>query len=155
MATSLDRFLERAAALGLDIEPRRFPDGTRTAHDAAAAVDCEVDQIVKSLVFVADGEPILALTSGAHRVDTDALAGVLGAQEVRKATADEARNATGYAIGGTPPVGHDTTLRTIIDPHLLRFPVVWAAAGTPQDVFPISSDRLLEVTGAKVEDVTE
>lgn len=155
MANGRDRFLERAAAAGIDVTPQRFPDGTRTAVDAAEAVGCEVDQIVKSLVFTADGEPVLVLTSGANRVDTARLAAALGADEVLKATADEVRDATGYAIGGTPPVCHDRTLMTLIDPHLLTLPVLWAAAGTPHDVFAISSDRLLEVTAARVEDVTE
>ncbi len=154
MASGDERFLARAAAAGLDVDPRRFPDGTRTAADAAAAVGCAVDQIVKSLVFVADGEPVLVLTSGANRVDTTRLAAALGAGEVRKADADEARQATGYAIGGTPPLGHDRMLVTLVDPHLLRFDVVWAAAGTPTDVFAIDAERLLEVTGARVEDVT-
>lgn len=155
MADARERFLERATAAGLEVTPKRFPDGTRTALDAAAAVGCDVDQIVKSLVFMADGQPVLALTSGANRVDTDKLADALGAQEVRKATADEVRAATGYVIGGTPPIGHDTSLMTVIDPRLLELEVVWAAAGTPHDVFAIDSDQLLEVTAARVVDVTE
>jgi prolyl-tRNA editing enzyme YbaK/EbsC (Cys-tRNA(Pro) deacylase) len=154
VANGRERFLERATAAGLEVAPQRFPDGTRTAAEAADAVGCEVDQIVKSLVFVADGAPVLALTSGAHRVDTARLATALGARDVRKADADEARRATGYAIGGTPPIGHDSALVTLIDPHLLTFPVVWAAAGTPTDVFPVAPDRLLAVTAARVEDVT-
>ena len=150
-----ERFLERARDLGLTVRSARFPDGTRTAVDAAAAVGCEVAQIVKSLVFVVDGEPVLALTSGANRVDTVRLAEALGAGGARKADADEVRAATGYAIGGTPPVGHDQRLRTVLDPGLLGFDEVWAAAGTPQDVFPVAPDRLAELTGAEVVDVTE
>lgn len=155
MATGRERFLERAGELGLRVAPSRFPDGTRTAVEAAGAVGCVVDQIVKSLVFVVDDEPVLALTSGANRVDTDRLADALGAAEARKADADEVRTATGYAIGGTPPVGHDQPLRTILDPRLLDFDEVWAAAGTPMDVFPLSPVRLRELTGAEVVDVTE
>lgn len=150
-----ERFLARADELGLQVDHRRFPDGTRTAVDAANAVGCDVDQIVKSLVFVADGEPVLALTSGAHRVDTGRLAAVLGADAVRKADADEVRQATGYAIGGTPPVGHPRPLRTLLDPRLLEFPEVWAAAGTPMDVFPVAPARLRELADAEVVDVTE
>lgn len=155
MAGGRERFLERAAAVGLEVEPQRFPAGTRTALEAAAAVGCELDQIVKSLIFVADGRQVLALTSGGHRVDTARLAATLGADDVRKADADEVRSATGYAIGGTPPIGHDTDLVTLIDPHLLDYDVVWAAAGTPMDVFPLVPERLLELTGGRVEDVTE
>lgn len=150
-----ERFVERAAGLGLDVRPRRFPDGTRTAVDAAEAVGCDVAQIVKSLVFVVDGEPVLALTSGAHRVDTRRLASALDAEAARKADADEVRSATGYAIGGTPPVGHDQQLRTLLDPRLLDFDEVWAAAGTPMDVFPVAPATLLELAGAEVVDVTE
>ncbi|MBW3621403.1 MAG: YbaK/EbsC family protein [Actinobacteria bacterium] len=150
-----ERFLARAEELGLEVEHRRFPDGTRTAVQAADAVGCEVDQIVKSLVFVADGEPVLALTSGAHRVDTGRLATALGAESVRKADADEVRGATGYAIGGTPPVGHTRPLRTLLDPRLLDFEEVWAAAGTPMDVFPLAPTRLRELADAEVVDVTE
>lgn len=155
MATGRERFLERADALGLDVRPRTFPDGTRTAVDAAEAVGCDVAQIVKSLVFVVDDEPVLALTSGAHRVDTGRLAAALGSTRARKADADEVRSATGYAIGGTPPVGHDQRLRTLLDPRLLEFDEVWAAAGTPMDVFPVAPARLQELADAEVVDVTE
>ncbi|MFU8839478.1 MAG: YbaK/EbsC family protein [Nitriliruptoraceae bacterium] len=148
-----DRFLERAAALGVEVQPRRFPDGTRTAADAAAAVGCDVAQIVKSLVFVADGRPVLVLTSGANRVDEAKLAAAIGATEVRKATADEVRAATGYAIGGTPPFGHDTPLEVLCDAHLLDHEVVWAAAGTPMDVFDLTPATLLRASGAVRADV--
>lgn len=144
------RFLERARAAGLDPEVRTFPDGTRTAADAAAAVGCEVAAIVKSLVFVADGQPVLALTSGANRADESALAAALGASELRKADADEVRAATGYAIGGTPPVGHDTELPVVCDRDLTELDEIWAAAGTPSTVFPSTPDQLLAATGARV-----
>jgi prolyl-tRNA editing enzyme YbaK/EbsC (Cys-tRNA(Pro) deacylase) len=148
-----DRFRERAAALGVDVRARRFPDGTRTAVQAAAAVGCDVAQIVKSLVFIADARPVLVLTSGAKRVDEAKLAAATGATEVRKATADEVRAATGYAIGGTPPFGHDTPLEVLCDAHLLRHEVVWAAAGTPTDVFDLSPDTLLAASGGTPADV--
>lgn len=159
MATGRERFEERAAAAGLTIEARSFPEGTRTAGDAAAAIGCDVAQIVKSLVFVArtaDREvPILALTSGANRVDTTALAHLAGADAIRKADAREVRDATGYAIGGAPPFGHTTTLPTFVDPDLLDHDVVWAAAGTPTEVFPLSPDDLVAVTGAVTGPFTE
>jgi prolyl-tRNA editing enzyme YbaK/EbsC (Cys-tRNA(Pro) deacylase) len=147
---SVARFLERARALGLDPQVHTFPEGTRTAADAAAAVGCEVAAIVKSLVFVADGRAVLALTSGANRADERALAAALGVDELRKATADEVRSATGYAIGGTPPVGHDTELPVLCDADLTELGEVWAAAGTPSTVFPLTPDQLLGATEARV-----
>src|SRR6188508_3775782 len=99
MAKSITRFLAAAAERGLTVEPRRFPEGTKTAQDAARAIGCDVDQIVKSLVFVADGEPFLALTAGSNRADQAKLAALLNADHVRRADAEEARAATGYGIG--------------------------------------------------------
>jgi iron-sulfur cluster assembly accessory protein len=119
VSRALSRVEEAARGLGLSLEVRRFPQGTKTAADAARAVDCEVGQIVKSLVFVADGEPFLALTSGANRADVRKLAEVVGASEVRRASPEEARRATGFAIGGTPPFGHPTKLRVVVDRDLL------------------------------------
>jgi prolyl-tRNA editing enzyme YbaK/EbsC (Cys-tRNA(Pro) deacylase) len=150
---AVDRFLARALAAGLDPDVRTFPAGTRTAADAAAAVGCDVAQIVKSLVFVADGCPVLALTSGANRVDEAALAAHLGATEVRKASADEVRAATGYAIGGTPPVGHDTPLRVVCDRDLTGYDEVWAAAGNASTVFPLAPDDLIAAADATVVDL--
>jgi prolyl-tRNA editing enzyme YbaK/EbsC (Cys-tRNA(Pro) deacylase) len=147
---AVTRFLERARAVGLDPEVRTFPAGTRTAADAAAAIGCEEAAIVKSLVFVADGRPVLALTSGANRVAEAALAELLGATELRKATAEEVRDATGYAIGGTPPVGHDTDLPVVCDQDLTVLDEVWAAAGTPATVFPMAPAALLAATDARV-----
>lgn len=152
MANGRDRFEARARANGVTVATRSFPEGTRTADDAAAAIGCEVAQIVKSLVFVAEAEgrefPLLALTSGANRVDPVALAHAASAERVRKADADEARRATGYAIGGTPPFGHDHPLPTFVDPDLLQHEIVWAAAGTPQEVFPLTPEELVGTTGA-------
>ena len=146
-----ERFAAAATAMGLDIDVRRFPQGTRTAVEAAAAVGCELGQIVKSLVFECDGEPVLALTSGAKRVDTAALGRVLGGS-VRRADADTVRDATGYSIGGTPPFGHTRPLRTAIDASLLQHEKVWAAAGTPDTVFEISSAALARCTSGTVAD---
>jgi prolyl-tRNA editing enzyme YbaK/EbsC (Cys-tRNA(Pro) deacylase) len=154
--TATDRFRTLAAALGVEVAVSEFPEGTRTAADAAAAVGCHVDAIVKSLVFMADDRPVLALTSGGNRVDESRLAAAVGATMVRKASADEARAATGYAIGGTPPFGHTGAGvdHVLIDPALLAHVQVWAAAGTPSSVFPISPSRLTSAAGARATDVT-
>lgn len=148
MSTS-DRFRAAARALGLDPDVHRFPDGTKTAQDAARAIGCALGQIVKSLVFMAGETPVLVLTSGANRVDTDALAGLCGATEARRATPEEARAATGYAVGGTPPFGHPATVPAFVDEDLLKFEVVWAAAGTPDSVFPLSPADLVRLAEAR------
>jgi prolyl-tRNA editing enzyme YbaK/EbsC (Cys-tRNA(Pro) deacylase) len=145
----MDRFVASAAELGLRVEPRQFPEGTKTAQDAARAIGCDVDQIVKSLVFVADGEPFLALTAGSNRADQAKLAALLGAGEVRRADAEEARAATGYGIGGTPPFGHPRQLRVLVDRDLLAHDEVWAAAGTPDSVFPLTPDDLVRASGGE------
>jgi prolyl-tRNA editing enzyme YbaK/EbsC (Cys-tRNA(Pro) deacylase) len=147
--------VQAGRSLGLDLEVREFPDGTRTAVDAARAVGCAVDQIVKSLVFVADDAPVLVLTSGGNRVDPAKVARRTGAAAVRKADADEARAATGFAIGGTPPFGHPHRLDVLVDRDLTRFEVLWAAAGTPRHVFPITPAALLDASGGLVADVAE
>jgi prolyl-tRNA editing enzyme YbaK/EbsC (Cys-tRNA(Pro) deacylase) len=156
-SAATERFRALAQTVGVEVAVSEFPEGTRTATDAAAAVGCHVDAIVKSLVFVADGRAVLALTSGGSRVDELRLAAATGAAEVRKATADEARAATGYAIGGTPPFAHtgDGVAEVLIDPRLLAHDEVWAAAGTPSTVFPIAPARLAQVAGARTVDVTE
>lgn len=130
---------------------RRFPDGTRTAVEAAAAVGCELGQIVKSLVFLCDGAAVLALTSGANRVDTKRLGAILGGK-ITRADADGVREATGYAIGGTPPFSHARPLQAVVDPALLTYETVWAAAGTPDTVFELTPDDLLRASGAEVAD---
>jgi prolyl-tRNA editing enzyme YbaK/EbsC (Cys-tRNA(Pro) deacylase) len=142
------RFAELAADLGVELEITRYPEGTRTAADAARAIGCDVAAIVKSLVFVVNGVPVLALTSGANRVDVERLGAIFDAPRARQATADEVRDATGFAIGGTPPFG--VQLPTLFDADLLDHETVWAAAGTPDSVFPIAPLRLIEVTGARV-----
>ena len=150
---AIDRFIGEAEASGLDIEVQRYPDGTRTAADAAAAVGCKIDQIVKSLVFMADVRPILILCSGARRVDEEKLAEYIGT-EIRIAGASEVRAATGYAIGGTPPLGHTVPLKTVVDPHLMEFEEISAAAGTPDSVFPIKPKELVKATSGAVVAVT-
>ena len=155
MARAVDRFLAAAEVVGVTAEVRRFPAGTRTAPDAARAVGCQVGQIVKSLVFVADGTPFIALTSGANRADPARLAEVIGAREVRRATPEEAREATGFAIGGTPPFGHPRRLRILMDSDLPGYDVVWAAAGAPDAVFPVTPKDLLAATAAEVADFKE
>jgi prolyl-tRNA editing enzyme YbaK/EbsC (Cys-tRNA(Pro) deacylase) len=151
--------IEAGRALGVDVAVRAFPDGTRTAADAARALGVEIDQIVKSLVFMVDGggegRPVLVLTSGGHRVDAGKVAARVGGGSVRKADAAEVRAATGYAIGGVAPFGYPAELQALVDPNLIRFDTVWAAAGTPNHVFPIDRDALLRVTGARPADVTE
>ena len=134
---------------GVEVDVRTFPQGTRTAQDAAAAIGVEVGQIVKSLVFARDGAPVLALVSGANRADEQRLAEAFGGP-VDRASAEDVRAWTGYAIGGIPPVGHAQPLETVLDEDLLRYAVVWAAAGTPTDVFAISPDDLVRVTDGRV-----
>jgi prolyl-tRNA editing enzyme YbaK/EbsC (Cys-tRNA(Pro) deacylase) len=156
MADAVERFRQAAAGAGLPaIDVHRFPEGTRTAGDAARAVGCELGQIVKSLVFVADGEPFLALTSGPNRADTGRLAALLGAAGVRRAGADEVRAATGFAIGRTPPFGHPGKLRVLVDRDLLGFEVVWAAAGAPDAVFPLTPRELLRACAGQPADFKE
>ena len=150
---AIERFTEEAEASGLQVEVQRYPDGTRTAADAAAAVGCHVDQIVKSLVFMADVRPILVLCSGGRRVDEERLATYVGT-EIRIAGASEVRAATGFAIGGTPPLGHTVPLRTVVDPHLMDFDEVWAAAGTTDSVFPVKPKDLVQATSGAVVSVT-
>lgn len=140
---------------GVDLAIQEFPEGTKTAEEAAAAVGCAVGQIASGLVFVADGEPVVVVTSGASRVSEAALAAELGAGEVGMADPDTVREATGYAIGGVPPFGHDRELPTLVDEDLLAHDEVWAAAGTPEAVFPIDPDRLVEFAGARPADVAE
>jgi prolyl-tRNA editing enzyme YbaK/EbsC (Cys-tRNA(Pro) deacylase) len=122
---------------------REFPEGTRTAQDAAAAIGCEVGQIVKSLVFLRDGEPVLVLCSGANTVDAQRLG-------LTKADADVVRRATGFAIGGVPPYAHPAPLETVVDEDLMRYDEIWAAAGTPRSVFPLTPAQLVERSGGTI-----
>ena len=153
MSDAVDRFLAAAADLGMTPRVTRYPTGTRTAREAAAAVGCELAQIVKSLVFVTDGRVVIALVSGADRVDTALLGAAAGAAGSRQARADEVAEATGFAIGGVPPFGHAGRLETFCDRRLLDFDVVWAAAGTPDACFPIAPGELAGLAGATVVDI--
>lgn len=127
---------------------------TRTAQEAADAVRCAIGQIVKSLVFVADDRPLIALVSGENRVDLGKLERLLGTS-VRRATADEAKEATGYAIGGVPPLGYATEMSVLVDETLLKYEQVWAAAGHPHSVFPVEPAELVRACGGRVVDLKE
>jgi prolyl-tRNA editing enzyme YbaK/EbsC (Cys-tRNA(Pro) deacylase) len=144
--------LRSAGVAGAD-RIRHIPDGARTAAEAAAALGVEVGAIANSLVFVADGSPILVMTSGGHRVDTVALAARIGVASIDRATPEIVRSATGQAIGGVAPVGHPVPLRTIVDPVLATFPEIWAAAGHSHAVFPLTYEELVRITGGTVVDV--
>ena len=134
---------------------RRFPDATRTAAEAAAAIGCELAQICKSLVFEGDGVPVLVLMDGASRVDVELVRRELGAEKVSRAKADVVRETTGYAIGGVPPFGHRTRTRVLADRALLDHDTVWAAAGTPHAVFPMDPKSLIAHAGGTLVDVRE
>jgi Cys-tRNA(Pro) deacylase len=155
LAASAQRVADAARHLGLVIEVRDFPGGTRTAEDAARAIGVTVGQIVKSLVFMADGAPVVCLVSGSNRVDTTRLAGAIGAAKIARADADTVREATGYAVGGVPPFGHAKLMPVYCDRDLLSFEIVWAAAGTPMSVFSVDPRALVEACGATVVDLKE
>lgn len=145
--------MDAAAARGVTVEVTRFPAGTATAGEAAAAIGCDVAAICKSIVLMADDEPVIVLISGSHRVDERKVAAEVGADDARMATAAEAQAATGSPIGGTAPYGQPEGIRLLLDDELLAEEEVWAAAGSPDAVFPIAPDQLLETSGAEVADV--
>src|SRR5256885_3548389 len=156
MALSMDqrpsapqRVQAALSAAGLAARIEEFPSSTRTAQEAADAVGTGVGQIVKSLVFLAGGEAVLALVSGANRLDPARL-GALTGLDIGKADADAVRRATRYSIGGVPPTGFPAPIPTFIDRDLLQYDVVWAAAGTPRHVFPIAPQDLVRITGGRV-----
>ncbi|MEY9991983.1 prolyl-tRNA editing enzyme YbaK/EbsC (Cys-tRNA(Pro) deacylase) [Streptomyces sp. V4I8] len=154
----MTRFTDALRELGLtdlDARIRHFPEGARTAAEAAAAIGCELSQICKSLIFAADGVPVLVLMDGASRVDVELVRKELGAQKVTRAKADVVRETTGYAIGGVPPFGHRTKTRVLADRSLLGHELVWAAAGNPHAVFPMAPKDLVTHAGATVVDVRE
>lgn len=140
------RVVAAARELGLDIEPRRYAEGAKTAADAAAAIGVDVGQIVKSLIFGVDGEIVLAYVSGSNQLDEQKLALAAGGTTCARVDADVVRETTGYPIGGVPPFGHKNPLRVFIDPDLLQHPEVWAAAGTWHDVFGVEPHRLVEAS---------
>lgn len=137
-------------AAGIPGEIVVLPDAASTAALAAAALGVEVGAIANSLVFQCDGAPLLVMTSGAHRVDTAALADRLGRDRISRATPDQVREATGQAIGGVAPTGHPAPLETLVDEDLARYPQIWAAGGTPHTVFPMTFDELVRLTGGRV-----
>ncbi|WP_436901242.1 YbaK/EbsC family protein [Halovenus halobia] len=137
-----------------EVDPQRFPDGTETAGDAARALGCDEAQIASSIVLVAD-ELLVVITSGANTVDTRTLATLRGVHTARMADPDEVHETLGYEVGGVPPFGHDTTVPVYFDADLRAFDTVWAAAGSPETVFPISPDQLIEYTDAIVADLAE
>jgi prolyl-tRNA editing enzyme YbaK/EbsC (Cys-tRNA(Pro) deacylase) len=147
------RLAECARDLGLEIDVRRLEASTRTVKEAAIAVGCEESEIAKSIVFVADGDPVVCIASGRHRIDTDRLADVLDVAEVRQAAADEVRASTGFAIGGVPPFGHDVPI--VFDESLLEHGRVWAAAGDPHSLFCVDPRKLAECVKARVVAVGE
>lgn len=153
MHANVQRVVDAAAALGLEVIPRTFPDGTRTAQEAADAIGVELGQIVKSLIFGVDGEIVLAYVSGANQLDETKLAEAAGGVICQRVDADVVRSATGFPIGGVPPFGHATPLRVFIDPDLLHYDEVWAAAGTWHDVFGIEPHKLVEASGGAVIDL--
>jgi prolyl-tRNA editing enzyme YbaK/EbsC (Cys-tRNA(Pro) deacylase) len=143
-----DRLADCARDLGIEVQVQRLEASTRTVTDAATAVGCEESEIAKSIVFVADGDPVVCVTSGRHRVDTGKVAEALDVAEVRQAQADEVRAATGFAIGGVPPFGHD--LPVLFDETLMEHGRVWAAAGDPHSLFCVDPRELARCTGARV-----
>ena len=153
MHANVQRVVDAAAALGLEVSPRTFPDGTRTAQEAADAIGVKLGQIVKSLIFGVDGEIVLAYVSGANQLDETKLAEAAGGVMCQRVDADVVRSATGFPIGGVPPFGHATPLRIFIDPDLLQYDEVWAAAGTWHDVFGIGPHKLVEASGGAVTDL--
>ncbi len=124
------------------LEPEAFPDGTQTAADAADAIGCSIDQIVKSIVMLVDDRPVVVLTSGANRVDEDALADHFNATTAQSADPEAVKTTLGWSIGGVPPFCHETSMPVLFDPTLASHETVWAAAGTPDAVFPIAPERL-------------
>jgi prolyl-tRNA editing enzyme YbaK/EbsC (Cys-tRNA(Pro) deacylase) len=154
------KVIDAGRALGVEVVPRRCPQGAKTAQDAADAIGVDVGQIVKSLIFgVASGDPdghlelVLAYVSGSNQLDEQKLAAAAGAEECARVDADTVRSTTGFPIGGVPPFGHDMPLRIFIDPDLLQYEEVWAAAGTWTDVFGIEPDRLADASGGVVIDL--
>jgi Cys-tRNA(Pro) deacylase len=149
------RVIEAGRELGVDVEPRNFPEGAKTAQDAADAIGVDVGQIVKSLIFGVDGELVLAYVSGSNQLDEKKLAAAAGGATCKRVDADAVRTSTGYPIGGVPPFGHLNPLEVFIDPDLLQYNEVWAAAGTWHDVFAIAPEDLVRASGGTVTDLAK
>ena len=151
-----ETFIQQARdRYGIDLAVETFPDGTETAVDAAAAVGCDVAQIASSLVFDADGDLVVVVTSGANHVSESRLAAHLGADEVSMAAPDRVHDAVGWEVGGVPPICHDADLPVYLDASLLDHDTVWAAAGAPTAVFPVPPADLVELAGAEAVEVSE
>jgi prolyl-tRNA editing enzyme YbaK/EbsC (Cys-tRNA(Pro) deacylase) len=155
MPVDYAKFAAVLSDLGVPGQVRELPESAPTAAAAAAQLGCEVGAIANSLVFSADGAPLLVMTSGAHRVDTGRVAALIGASAVRRADARSVKTWTGQAIGGVGPVGHPAPLRTLVDTWLDSYDVIWAAAGHPHTVFPTSFGELTRITGGTPADVGE
>ena len=145
---------EHLRRAGVQARVHQLPQSTRTAAEAAAALGCPVGAIASSLLFLADGEPLLVMTSGGHRVDPAVLAAAVGARSIEMASAKQVRSITGQAIGGVSPAGHPTRLRTVVDRTLQDHDTVWAAAGTPHTVVPLTFDELVALTEGETVVVT-
>lgn len=152
---AVERFVEAAKAQGIEPTVQVFPKDTRTAVQAADALGCELGQIVKSLIFKAGDELVLVLTSGSNRVDEKRAADLLGVAKLGKANADDARAATGFAIGGVPPFGHPAQLRAAVDKDLKQYEQIWAAAGAPDSVFALTPTQLIALSGGIVGSVAQ
>ncbi|GAB4425461.1 MAG: YbaK/EbsC family protein [Anaerolineae bacterium] len=152
MHPTAQKVADAAQSLGLPIDIKEFEASTRTAQDAANAIGCQVAQIVKSLLFVVADQPTMVLVSGDNRLDEKKLAALcgVGRKKVKRADAEVARAATGFAIGGVPPFGHTSPLPTYVDEDFLQFDIIWAAAGTPNAVFPITPADLVRLTAGTV-----
>jgi len=150
---NVERVVAVAQSSGLTLEVRRFPEGTKTAQDAANAIGVSVGQIVKSLVFGVDDEIVMALVSGSNQLDEKKLAAAAGGKRCSRVDADAVRAATGFPIGGVPPFGHSTQLRVFVDPDLLQYDEVWAAAGTWNDNFGAAPADIVRVAGGVVTDL--
>ena len=155
MHPTAQKVADSARELRLSVEIKEFETTTRSAQDAARAIGCQVEQIVKSLLFVVNDQPTMALVSGGNQLDERKLAALCGVsrKKVKRGNADITRVATGYAIGGVPPFGHTTSLPTYIDQDFFKFEVVWAAAGTPNAVFAVTPRDLERATGGVVADL--
>ncbi len=155
MSKSLKRVSQALIDAGLDCQPLEMGAETRTAQQAAEAAGCHLDQIAKSIIFVGltSGRAILFLTAGGNQVDADKASAAAG-EALGRADAAIVRDQTGFAIGGVSPVGHLSPIRAFLDPRLREFDQIWAAAGTPRHIFPVSPSDLLRITGATVADFT-
>ncbi|GAB4398521.1 MAG: YbaK/EbsC family protein [Anaerolineales bacterium] len=153
---SAQKVQETLAIRGFAAQVREFSESTRTSAEAAQAIGCEVAQIAKSLIFKTKNSqtPLLVIASGANRVDEKKVRAHIG-EKLSKADADFVRTVTGFAIGGVPPIGHAQPLRTLIDADLMQYAVIWAAAGTPHAVFPLTPEELVRITGGEVVEIKQ